>query len=393
MATLWMRVESGALVPLDAGQFSREDELQRLLAEHPEILSSALGTTGTEERWLLIRRELPIGLDDEDERTRWSLDHLFIDGQGMPTLVEVKRSSDPRARREVVAQMLDYAASFRGHWRGGRLQAWWEDSVRDAGRDVDDELDRFLETTDFEDPQAFWAEVETKVAANRFRLLFVADRLSVGLVRIIEYLNEQMQTTEVVGVEILPHLGGGNANGLVAYAPAVRGRTTAVSTTKAPSERRTREEFNELLRARHGDASVHAVDELVTTAEANGGFISIGKDARSPQLFFNFRSTGTGRAFWPLGIKSRAGKVALQLRWLAHHPAFEDEDRRAAYVDRMQKAVDVEFESLRLDGFPGFPVELLTRDGVVGRVAEVLAWTVTQTESDRQSPVARAAET
>ena len=94
-----------------------------------------------------------------------------------------------------------------------------EDSVRDAGRDVDDELDRFLETTDFEDPQAFWAEVETKVAANRFRLLFVADRLSVGLVRIIEYLNEQMQTTEVVGVEILPHLGGGNANGLV------RGRT------------------------------------------------------------------------------------------------------------------------------------------------------------------------
>src|SRR4051794_12230288 len=39
--------------------------------------------------------------------SRWSLDHLFVDQEGVPTLVEVKRSSDTRARREVVAQMLD----------------------------------------------------------------------------------------------------------------------------------------------------------------------------------------------------------------------------------------------------------------------------------------------
>jgi len=37
-----------------------------------------------------------------------SLDHLFLDEAGVPTLVEVKRSSDTRARREMVAQMLDY---------------------------------------------------------------------------------------------------------------------------------------------------------------------------------------------------------------------------------------------------------------------------------------------
>jgi hypothetical protein len=59
----------------------------------------------------------------------------------------------------------------------------------------------------------------------------------------------------------------------------------------------------------------------------------------------------------------------------------------------MQKAVGVEFEGLRLDGFPGFPVEMLTKDGVVGRVAEVLAWTVAQTESDPHSPLGPGAET
>jgi hypothetical protein len=33
------------------------------------------------------------------------------DAAGVPTLVEVKRSSDTRARREVVAQLLEYAAN------------------------------------------------------------------------------------------------------------------------------------------------------------------------------------------------------------------------------------------------------------------------------------------
>jgi hypothetical protein len=33
-----------------------------------------------------------------DSATRWSLDHLFLDADGIPTLVEVKRGSDTRYR-------------------------------------------------------------------------------------------------------------------------------------------------------------------------------------------------------------------------------------------------------------------------------------------------------
>jgi len=42
---------------------------------------------------------------------RWSADHLFLDQDAIPTFVEVKRSTDTRIRREVVGQMLDYAAN------------------------------------------------------------------------------------------------------------------------------------------------------------------------------------------------------------------------------------------------------------------------------------------
>ena len=43
----------------------------------------------------------------------------------MPTLVEVKRSSDGRIRREVVGQMLDYAASVT-NWQADTLRGWFE---------------------------------------------------------------------------------------------------------------------------------------------------------------------------------------------------------------------------------------------------------------------------
>jgi hypothetical protein len=51
--------------------------------------------------WLLIGREqgLPSATGGPDQ---WSVDHLFVDQAGVPTIVEVKRSTDTRIRREVV---------------------------------------------------------------------------------------------------------------------------------------------------------------------------------------------------------------------------------------------------------------------------------------------------
>jgi hypothetical protein len=43
----------------------------------------------------------------------------FVDQDAVPTFVEVKRSSDTRLRREVVGQMLDYAANASAHWDAG----------------------------------------------------------------------------------------------------------------------------------------------------------------------------------------------------------------------------------------------------------------------------------
>lgn len=97
---------------LTRSSFESEDLLQELIAKHPHVLAGAQisGDPAQPIRWLLVRREAAIP-DTLGGAARWAVDHLLLDQDGRPTFVEVKRSNDTRIRREVVGQMLDYAAN------------------------------------------------------------------------------------------------------------------------------------------------------------------------------------------------------------------------------------------------------------------------------------------
>ena len=87
--------------------FAAEVDLQELLAQYPGLLPGDQIDPESPRRWLLVAREVSV---PDDTGSRWALDHLFLDRDGVPTLVEVKRGGDSRIRREVVGQLLDYAA-------------------------------------------------------------------------------------------------------------------------------------------------------------------------------------------------------------------------------------------------------------------------------------------
>jgi hypothetical protein len=173
-----------------------EDELQELIAKHPELLA------GVAEKLLLIAREL--GVPKTAGGGGWySLDHLFVDPTGVPTLVEVKRALDARARREVIAQMLDYAANGSLYWSPGRLQ---EAMAKETPATSPDQgLTEFLGRPD----PTFWDQIEKHLKAGRLRLVFVADRISTELVSIIDFLNDQMGRTDVFGIEVTTYVGDG----------------------------------------------------------------------------------------------------------------------------------------------------------------------------------------
>lgn len=214
--------------------YETEDRLQALLESHPALLSAGQNAP-TSRRWLLVGRELGVP-DAQDATSRWSIDHLFVDQEATPTIVEVKRASDTRIRREVVGQILEYAANCAKYWPPDHLQDRFVASCAERGVSPDQELSERLGVSD---SKSFWSAVRTNLEAGKLRLLFVADVIPLELQRIIEFLNEQMQHTEVLGIQV-QRFSHGDVQTVV---PRVIGQTAQARKTKDQQAPRPYEEL------------------------------------------------------------------------------------------------------------------------------------------------------
>lgn len=224
--------DDGSLTEAPSTAYSVEAELQELLAGNLDLLPGAQINRDRPRRWLLVKREAGVP-DHEGGGGWWSIDHLVVDQDGVPTFVEVKRASDTRSRREVVAQMLDYAANGSVFWTVGQLRGWFEGDDPDGATE---RLVSWLDPSD-EEPQnvadAFWHAVGTNLRDGQVRLVFVADEIPASLQRLVEFLNEQMPRLEVLAVEIRQYRAAGSNTG--ALVSRLVGQTTRARAAKEPS--------------------------------------------------------------------------------------------------------------------------------------------------------------
>jgi hypothetical protein len=113
-----------------------------------------------------------------------------VDRTGVPVLVEVKRAVDTRIRREVVAQMMDYASA---------AHAWDANSLRLLFQETNSDNEQILQSFDTDE---FWARVSTNLKADNLKLVFVADSIPSRLRNMIEFLDRNMDGITVYGVEV-----------------------------------------------------------------------------------------------------------------------------------------------------------------------------------------------
>lgn len=262
------------LQPMEEQRFALEDDLQKLLAEHPHLLDGEQVSPGNPRRWLLIKREMGVPAA-ASEADRWSLDHLLVDQDAIPTLVEVKRGSNTQIRREVVGQMLDYAANASQFWTLEDLRRSFEETWKDA---ADEQLRELLQPDDEEpDADAFWGAVATNLAAKRMRLLFVADAIPIELARIVEFLNAQFRDNiEALAVEV-KQFRGESAGLRSALVPNVIGHTAAAPSKSAAGARiRSKISRSEFLSLLPSDEARDATDRLFAVAEKHGAKIEPG---------------------------------------------------------------------------------------------------------------------
>ena len=254
---IYVRNEAGGLEPLMEKRFDKEDHLQKLLAEHPELLEGTQITPGNPRRWILVTREqgIPTTLGAGD---RWSVDHLVIDQDAMPTLVEVKRGDNTQLRREVVGQMLDYAAHAE-FISAEKVQETFERQP-----DADKRLATLLnnKTT----PVEFWQQVAENLRTKSIRLLFVADAIPDDLARIVEFLNEQMDRIEVLAVEVKRFEGKMPQT----FMPRVIGQTDGSQAGSTSSGKPRRKITRKLLFAALDDTVHGAATRLLDLADEYG---------------------------------------------------------------------------------------------------------------------------
>lgn len=261
--------------------YDSENLLQRFLADHPDLLAGEQIDEDDPRRWYLLLREA--GVPDEEEKPdRWSMDHLFVDQDAIPTIVEVKRSSDTRVRREVVGQMLEYAANATAYWDINSLQARVEEAQRRRDRPAGESGPKSITPPGYQDLEEFWDDVETNLEAGNIRMLFVADDIPTELKRIVEFLNEHLENPEVLAVEIKQYTGEGQR----ALVPRVYGKTARAEKSSSSARGSWDEEsFLEAAREELSGEHFEAVRDLYRRSqdliETHGGEMSWGTGTRT----------------------------------------------------------------------------------------------------------------
>jgi hypothetical protein len=292
---------------------NEDQELQLLLEMNPDLLPGEQIRPEDPCRWLLVDREIPVQ-DPETGSDRWSLDLFLVDQSATPTFVECKRFADTRSRREVVAQMLDYAANANYYWKKDDLRAVAERTAQRQETDLESRL-LGLRPDGEETVETFFQRVEDNLREGQVRMVFFLEEAPWQLRSIVEFLNRQMERSEVLIVEarqyqdgesriVVPHLFG--------YTEEARRVKRTVSVDKPAQRAWSRDTFLQALGETVGFEALEPFKRFIDEMESLGAEMAWGRGSH----------TGSLNAKWP-GIVSKSmaaiytdGKMSLNFGWL-----------------------------------------------------------------------------
>jgi hypothetical protein len=182
-----VRDESGVRA-LEEG-FASEAELQEFLREHPDLMP-------LEEIDLNAPALLCIGW--EVGLASGAEDLLYIDRNGLLTVVETKLRKNPEARREVVGQILEYAAQM-ATWSSTdvarQAERFFSSSAcpeQYRGCTLEKALQLFVESSEGLSDlsyDCFLGQVQANIDNGRFRLIIAVDEPPEPLLRTVEFVN------------------------------------------------------------------------------------------------------------------------------------------------------------------------------------------------------------
>ncbi len=202
-------------------QVYAEAWLQELLRRHPEILPVV-------EIEPIFYPLVPIGREVVTETG--VIDNLFISHRGYLVLVETKLWRNPEAKREVVAQAIDYASSI-SKWNYSKL----DKVVRSYTKKYEDLEQSLVEWVEHECGPVerghdFFEDIVAKnLRLGRFLTLIVGDRIRSSVIEMLNYINKYPHlATDVALVELNCFQWESNETWPLLVVPGIVARTEIV---------------------------------------------------------------------------------------------------------------------------------------------------------------------
>lgn len=352
-----------SLIEMNVTEFINEDSFQELLQNYPNLLAGDQIDERDPRKWLLVSREVSIP-DSDKSGGRWSVDHLFLDQEGIPTLVEVKRASDTRIRREVVGQLLEYAANALNYWSVDSIRRSYEVNCENKKIDPHQTIIERLQINDLEN---YWMSVKSNLERGKLRLLFVADEIPFELRTLVEFLNENMNEIEVLAVEIKQYTGGENTT----LVPRVIGQTSKTEIRKdgqKSSRQWDEQQFMTDLEKRLGAEDRRVAEKLLRWAEDRKLDIWWGRGNENgsffPMLYIN------GNKFSTFSCWSRGG-IELQFQWIKTQSVYSDIEKRKSMLKELNKISGINITEEKLEVRPSIQYNVLKNESSLNKFSEI----------------------
>lgn len=199
------RVGSVSMEKLDRFEQVLESEhVHEVVRKHPELLGGDHFDPDEPRRWIVLASEVPVP-EPEEGRDNWSLDLLLADQDATPTLVECKVERNAESRREIIGQMIEYAANAKFYWPleefRKRLTDRFERFSNETSQSLSDRIGA-LDSDVSQTVDAFLTEFFRKLTAGEIRLVLVLDYASRRLKSSVEFINEQLERIDFNLVEL-----------------------------------------------------------------------------------------------------------------------------------------------------------------------------------------------
>ena len=357
--------DNDALIEMHEESYASEEALQSLLENYPNLISGDMIDSENPRKWVCVCREGNFPAAQEGLSYGF-FDHLFLDQDGIPTIIEVKRSTDTRIRREVVGQMLDYAANAV-YWNGKDIKDKFEENckARENAPDLVFEKNLGISPDDYD---ALWDTVNANLRAGKIRMLFVADSIPNELKRIIEFLNEQMNPAEVLGVEIKQFVSQ-NVKTLV---PKVIGQTQEARILKKRAGKRWNETlFFSDLNSRRGLQIAEICQKIYQWSQDRFSKIAFGRGKELGSFVPVY--SHKGQEHQAFAVYS-SGVVEIHFQWYLTKPPFDSSDRRKEMLAKLNDIPGVSISPDRLEKRPSIDLDIFSGSAELEQFFKIFEW-------------------